>query len=92
MWWVYNTASCSGSNGNMNKFALLLYNQLLRFHLIFENPSFVIMAFYIFKCINDEKYFFHNHHIYGRGAGGEWIHVYVWPSHFAERLRLSQHC
>ena len=24
--------------------------------------------------------------------GGEWIHVYVWLSHFAVHLKLSQHC
>ena len=24
--------------------------------------------------------------------GGEWIHVYVWLSHFAVYLKLSQHC
>ena len=24
--------------------------------------------------------------------GGEWIHVYVWPSSFAVHLKLSQHC
>ena len=25
-------------------------------------------------------------------SGGEWIHVYVWLSHFAVHLKLSQHC
>ena len=24
--------------------------------------------------------------------GGEWIHVYVWPSPFAVHVKLSQHC
>jgi len=24
--------------------------------------------------------------------GGEWIHVYVWLSHSAGHLKLSQHC
>ena len=24
--------------------------------------------------------------------GGEWIHVYVWPSSFTVHLKLSQHC
>ena len=28
----------------------------------------------------------------GGGFGGEWIHVYVWLSHFAIHLKLSQHC
>ena len=28
----------------------------------------------------------------GVGLGGEWIHVYVWPSTFAVPLKLSQHC
>ena len=27
----------------------------------------------------------------GGGLGGEWIHVYVWPSPFAVHLKLSQH-
>ena len=25
------------------------------------------------------------------GFGGEWIHVYVWPSPFAAHLKLPQH-
>ena len=28
----------------------------------------------------------------GSGAGGEWVHVYVWRSPFAVHLRLFQHC
>jgi len=28
----------------------------------------------------------------GEGLGVEWIHVYVWLSHFAAPLKLSQHC
>ena len=28
----------------------------------------------------------------GEEFGGEWIHVYVWPSPFAVHLKLSQHC
>ena len=28
----------------------------------------------------------------GRGAGGEWIHVYVWLSPFSVHLKVSQHC
>lgn len=28
----------------------------------------------------------------GKGLGGEWIHVYVWLSPFAVRLKLPQHC
>ena len=28
----------------------------------------------------------------GGESGGEWIHVYVWLSRFAVRLKLSQHC
>ena len=28
----------------------------------------------------------------GGECGGEWIHVYVWLSHFAVHLKLSQHC
>jgi len=28
----------------------------------------------------------------GGEFGGEWIHVYVWLSHFAVHLILSQHC
>ena len=28
----------------------------------------------------------------GGEFGGEWIHVYVWLSPFAVRLKLSQHC
>ena len=28
----------------------------------------------------------------GGGLGGDWIHVYVWLSPFAARLKLSQHC
>ena len=27
----------------------------------------------------------------GRGVWGEWVHVCVWPSHFAVHLKLSQH-
>ena len=27
----------------------------------------------------------------GGEFGGEWIHVYVWLSHFAMHLKLSQH-
>ena len=28
----------------------------------------------------------------GGEFGGEWIHVYVWLSHFALHLKLSKHC
>ena len=28
----------------------------------------------------------------GGESGGEWTHVYVWPSPFAVHLKLSQHC
>ena len=28
----------------------------------------------------------------GEESGKEWIHVYVWLSHFAVHLKLSQHC
>ena len=28
----------------------------------------------------------------GVGFGGEWVHVYVWLSHFIFHLKLSQHC
>ena len=28
----------------------------------------------------------------GGGLGGEWIHVYVWPSPFTVHLKLSQYC
>ena len=28
----------------------------------------------------------------GGDLGGEWIHVYVWPSPFPVYLKLSQHC
>ena len=28
----------------------------------------------------------------GGGFGGEWMHVYVWQSHFAVHLKLSQLC
>ena len=28
----------------------------------------------------------------GREFGGEWIHVYIWPSGFVVHLNLSQHC
>ena len=28
----------------------------------------------------------------GGEFGGEWMHVYVWLSHFAVQLKLSQHC
>ena len=28
----------------------------------------------------------------GGESGGEWIYVYVWLSHFAVHLKLSQHC
>ena len=28
----------------------------------------------------------------GRELGGEWIHVYVWLSHFTVHLELSPHC
>ena len=28
----------------------------------------------------------------GGESGGEWIHAYVWPSHYAVHVKLSQHC
>ena len=28
----------------------------------------------------------------GRESGGEWIHVYVWPSPLAVHLKPPQHC
>ena len=28
----------------------------------------------------------------GRELGGEWIHGYIWLSHFTVHLKLSQHC
>ena len=28
----------------------------------------------------------------GAESGGEWIHVYIWLTPFAVRLKLSQHC
>ena len=28
----------------------------------------------------------------GEEFGGEWIHIYLWPSHSAVHLKPSQHC
>ena len=28
----------------------------------------------------------------GREFGGEWIHVYIWQSHFTVHLKLKIHC
>ena len=49
----------------------------------------IMSIFFIWRRLKDPS---HTKLLRERLFGGEWIHVYVWPSPFAVQLKLSQHC